>query len=55
MSSASGADDRRPRTILSKQTTNVKKKEVQIESGITFSIVVFQKNGKTKFDLELND
>ena len=26
MSSASGADDRRPRTILSKQTTNVKKR-----------------------------
>ena len=38
MSSSSGADDRRPCTILSKQTTNVKKKKVKIKSWIPYAL-----------------
>ena len=39
----------------SQQTTNVKKKEVQIESGRTFFSKLFWENGKVKGDLEMND
>ena len=47
MSLLSGDDDRRRGAISSKQTTNVKKEEVQIENGITFSSKSFL--GKSKY------
>ena len=52
---ASGDGHRRHGAILPKQTTNVKKKEVQIESGRTFFSKLFWENGKAKGDLEMND
>ena len=52
---ASDDGHRRRGAILSQQTTNVKQKEVRIESGRTFFSKLFWENGKAKGDLEMND
>ena len=55
MSFSSGAADQAPTTGESKQTTKCQIFIPKIKINVESQGNVFQKNGKTKFDLELND
>ena len=54
-SSSPGAADQVPTTTESKQTTKCQIFIPKIKINVESQGNVFQKNGKSKFDLELND